>query len=57
LHDENRNNEMDTNFLGIPIEGFGASNDARGFLSPPKYDDAKFYLNSDSLHLEINMNY
>ncbi len=42
FHDENANNDLDTNFLGIPVEGTGASNDARGFLGPPPYDDARF---------------
>ncbi len=42
FHDENANNDLDTNFLGIPVEGTGASNDARGFMGPPDYDDARF---------------
>jgi uncharacterized protein (DUF2141 family) len=42
LHDENNNGKMDTNFLGIPTEGYGASNNARGTMGPPKFDDAKF---------------
>jgi uncharacterized protein (DUF2141 family) len=42
FHDENGNNGLDRNFLGIPSEGTGASNDARGFMGPPRYDDARF---------------
>lgn len=42
FHDENDNKKMDTNFLGIPKEGIGTSNDAKGFMGPPKYKDAKF---------------
>ena len=42
FHDENANNDLDTNFLGIPVEATGASNDARGFLGPPDYEDARF---------------
>jgi uncharacterized protein (DUF2141 family) len=42
LHDENSNGKMDTNFLGIPTEGYGASNNARGSMGPPKWQDAKF---------------
>jgi uncharacterized protein (DUF2141 family) len=34
FHDENSNGKLDTNFLGIPREGVGASNDARGHLGP-----------------------
>lgn len=44
VHDENNNKKMDTNFLGIPKEDYGCSNNARGFMGPPKYDDAKFQL-------------
>jgi uncharacterized protein (DUF2141 family) len=42
FHDENDNNDLDTNWIGIPKEGVGASNDALGRLGPPKWTDAKF---------------
>lgn len=44
FHDENNNEKLDTNFMGIPIEDYGASNNAKGFMGPPKYNDAKFNL-------------
>jgi uncharacterized protein (DUF2141 family) len=44
IHDENDNKKMDTNFIGIPKEDFGCSNNATGFMGPPKYEDAKFML-------------
>ena len=44
IHDENSNNKMDTNFMKIPKEDYGCSNNARGFMGPPKYKDAKFQL-------------
>ncbi|PBQ34802.1 hypothetical protein CNR22_03665 [Sphingobacteriaceae bacterium] len=47
IHDENSNGKLETNFFGIPKEGFGISNDAKGFMGPPKYEDAKFELTSD----------
>src|SRR5580692_11256217 len=37
FHDENGNGKLDT-FLGIPSEGFGASNDEPEKLGPPKYE-------------------
>ena len=40
-HDENGNGKLDTGFLGIPTEGLGASNDAKGFMGPPGFDDAR----------------
>ncbi len=41
-HDENGNGEFDTNWMGIPREGWGASRDARGSFGPPKFEDARF---------------
>lgn len=40
--DLNGNGEMDTNFLGIPKEPFGFSNNAKGKLGPPSFDAAAF---------------
>ncbi|MCA9713882.1 MAG: DUF2141 domain-containing protein [Myxococcales bacterium] len=40
-HDENGNNKLDTNFLGIPKEGVGVSNNTRR-MGPPRYREAKF---------------
>mgnify|MGYP005997300017 FL=1 len=45
---------MDTNFLGIPKEPIGMSNNAKGFMGPPKYKDAKFNVTKDVV-LTINV--
>jgi uncharacterized protein (DUF2141 family) len=42
VHDENDNGAIDTNWLGMPREGYGASNNARGVLGPPRWRDARF---------------
>jgi len=47
FHDENENGELDTGTFGIPTEGFGFSNDARGFMGPPSFDDQLFELNGN----------
>jgi uncharacterized protein (DUF2141 family) len=47
VHDENDNKKMDTNMFKIPKEDYGCSNNARGFMGPPKYDDAKFQLTAN----------
>lgn len=44
FHDKNDNGKMDTNVIGIPKEDYACSNDAYGFMGPPKWDDAKFEL-------------
>lgn len=54
FHDENANGKIDSNFVGIPKEGYGTSNDAKGFMGPPKYEDATFDLTSDK-KLVINV--
>lgn len=47
FHDKNENKKMDTNFLGIPKEPIGMSNNAKGFMGPPKYKDAKFMVDKE----------
>jgi len=41
IHDENGNGELDTNFIGIPTEGIGISNNPR-MLGKPQFDEARF---------------
>lgn len=57
VHDENSNGKMDTNFIGIPREGVGASNDAKGHMGPPKFSAASFRYESGRLTLKIHVNY
>jgi len=57
FHDENSNGKLDANFIGIPREGVGASNDARAHLGPPKFDAAAFHFSGGRLNLKITMNY
>lgn len=40
-HDKNENGKLDTNFLGIPKESYGFSNNARGRFGPASWKDAK----------------
>ena len=55
FHDENDNNKMDSNFLGIPKEDYGCSNNAKGFMGPPKWEDAKFEVKNESLTQHIKL--
>lgn len=56
FHDENNNDDFDTNFLGIPKEDYGFSNNVRGLLGPPSWNKAKFNLNNKDKVIEINFN-
>ena len=42
LHDENNNQRMDKNILGIPKEGYGFSNNASAAFGPPSNKKASF---------------
>ncbi len=57
FHDENSNGKLDTNFMGIPREGVGASNNAKGHFGPPKFDAAAFRFSDGRLELKITMTY
>lgn len=56
FHDENNNDDFDTNFLGIPKEDYGFSNNAKGLFGPPSWDAAKFIFNKNDQVIEINFN-
>ena len=58
FHDENANDTLDTSWVGIPIEGTAASNDARGFMGPPRFEDARFEIAAESPPpLTVRMHY
>jgi uncharacterized protein (DUF2141 family) len=57
FHDENNNGKMDSNLFGIPKEGVGASNDAKGHFGPPKYKDAEFTFNGTTETISIKLVY
>ena len=58
LDDENNNNKMDYNFLGMPKEGFGFSNYYHKGLSKPHFDKFKFEIKNSSVELiEIRLRY
>ncbi len=56
LHDENNNYKMDANFIGIPKEGFGISNNYKGEKNRPAFNKAKISLRGN-MTVDINMVY
>jgi uncharacterized protein (DUF2141 family) len=42
FHDSNLNGKLDKNFLGIPQEGYGFSNNAKATFGAPSFAKAKF---------------
>ena len=57
LHDENGNGKMDTDWMGIPKEGYGATRDAKGFMGPPKFKDAAFTYKGGALTMQVRVKY
>jgi uncharacterized protein (DUF2141 family) len=58
IHDVNLNGDIDMNMLGIPTEGWGFSNDARGTLGPPSFDAAAVQVGADAqTRIDITLNH
>jgi uncharacterized protein (DUF2141 family) len=49
FHDENDNGKLDTGAFGIPTEKTGFSNNAKGKMGPPTFDDCKFSVEEDTV--------
>jgi len=57
IHDENMNGKLDTNWLGIPKEGYGFSNDVKGLLGAPLFSAASFNYDGETLDLTVSLHY
>ena len=57
FHDENDNGKLDRNSLGVPTEGFGFSNDARGTGGPPSFAAAAVTFDGATKALKIPLDY
>ena len=54
-HDKNKNGKIDTNFLGIPKEDYGFSNNARGRFGPASWGDSKFKVDDNNFTTSISI--
>jgi uncharacterized protein (DUF2141 family) len=57
FQDENMNGQMDFNEMGIPVEGYGASNNPEKRMGPPDPEEAKFTVNQPKAAIEIKLIY
>lgn len=57
FHDANANGRLDKNFWGVPKEPYGFSNDAQGFLGPPRFEDAAIDVGEGSANTTIALVY
>ena len=54
-HDLDANGKMKTNWIGIPKEPTGVSNDAKGKMGPPKFKDAVLSVGAEPMTIPINL--
>lgn len=54
-HDVNGNDKVDTNFVGMPTEQWGVSNNVRPRLRAPRFDEAAFKMPADGGELVLDI--
>ncbi len=54
-HDENGNRRFDKNFLGLPSEPYGVSNNPGFAFGPPKFEAAAFTVDDDGTEIRIKL--
>jgi uncharacterized protein (DUF2141 family) len=54
MHDENGNGKLDTNFIGIPSEGYGFSNNPQ-VMRKAYFSEAKFEIGDAAASIVINL--
>ena len=57
FHDENINGKMDTNFMGMPTEGYGMSNNPKKRMGRPGFDETNFQLSQPEFQVEVKLIY
>lgn len=57
FHDENGDNHLNTNSLGIPTEGYGFSNNPTLYFGPPELARVRFSLHPGDNPIAIRMKY
>lgn len=54
MHDENGNGKLDTNAVGMPIEGYGFSNNPR-VMRKATFDEAAFAVDDKGTVIELHL--
>ena len=57
FHDDNGNGKRDVNLVGLPIEGYGFSNNATGTFGPASFADARFEMPAADLKIAVTVSY
>lgn len=53
-HDENGNGKLDTNAIGMPLEGYGFSNNPR-VMRKPTWDEARFEVTATDAVIDVEL--
>lgn len=53
-HDENDNGKMDTNVMGMPLEGYGFSNNPQ-VMRKPTWDEARFTVTDSDVAIDVEL--
>jgi uncharacterized protein (DUF2141 family) len=56
-HDDNKSGTLETNFFGIPVKGYGFSQNPRPRMRAPTFDEALFSLPETGAELDIALIY
>src|SRR5439155_14503456 len=57
FHDENANDHLDTNFLGLPTEGYALSNGVRAVMAKPTFQQAAFSVGNGDKPVSLHIRY
>ena len=57
LHDENRSGNMDRGVAGVPLEGYGVTNNPKPKLRAATFGEAAFTLPPDGAQMTISLQY
>jgi uncharacterized protein (DUF2141 family) len=57
FHDENANDHLDTNVLGLPTEGYALSNGVRAVMAKPTFQQAAFSVGEGDKPVALHIRY
>ena len=56
-HDENNNDHLDTDFIGLPLEGYALSNGVRAVMAKPTFQQAAFTVGTTDTPISLHIRY
>jgi uncharacterized protein (DUF2141 family) len=56
-HDKNNNDHLDTDFVGLPTEGYALSNGVRAVMSKPTFQQAAFSVGAEDKPVALHIRY